>query len=454
MNVALLSDIHANLLALQAILADANERGCETVWNLGDSLGYGPRPEEVIHWQRTNTNVVSILGNYDRKVLSFARKPSQWPRPKSPAKFFAFQWAYEQLSEISRAYLTHLPSRARLTVGGRGVLLVHASPEDEEEHLTDQTPDHRLEELANLAGADLVLFGHSHQPFDREVSGVRFINPGSVGRCDDGDPRAGYATLRFDDERVDVEFHRVEYDYPSVADDARRRGLPEAFAQMFLRGRSLDAVIAEMHTDEPPAQSPDRSELIEQAEHLARACTFEEQHARRVTKLALKLFDELQSLHCLGPDVRVLMETAGLLHDIGWIEGQRKHHKVSYDLILAAGRLPLNRRERGIVAGAARYHRKALPSEDHEAYANLQAGDRNTVNLLAGMLRVADGLDRSHTDAIADVTCEITSRDIVIHALTRGRADDELRAAMKKSDLMAQAFHRRVKITLHPSGDL
>ncbi|MBN1556320.1 MAG: YfcE family phosphodiesterase [Phycisphaerae bacterium] len=449
MIVCLLADIHANEQALRAVLADAQRRSCEAIWNLGDSLGYGPRPEEVVHWQRTNPDVVSILGNYDRKVLSFARKPSEWPKPKSPAKFFAFRWAYEQLSEIHRVYLERLPAQARLEAGGHKILLVHASPEDESEAITEHTPPERLEHLANIAGADLVLFGHSHQPFDRSVHGVRFINPGSVGRSDDGDPRAAYATLHIERDRVDVEFHRVPYDYQAVAADARRRGLPEAFAQMFLRGCSLEATIAEgFPVTETNPNSSARNELLERAGQLAEACHFEERHARQVTRLALRLFDELQTLHCLGAESRLLLETAGVLHDIGWIEGQKKHHKVSYELILTAGQLPLHRRERMIVAGVARYHRKALPQPDHESYASLQAGDRNTVDLLAGMLRVADGLDRSHTDAIRDVTCECTPREIIIHARADGGAEEELQAAAKKSDLMEQAFRRKVKIEI------
>ena len=95
-----------------------------------------------------------------------------------------------------------------------------------------------------MADVDIVVVGHSHQPFAREVEGVLFINTGSVGRPDDGDPRACYALLAITAERLRVRHHRIAYDMERAVAALRRHGLPEAFAQMVLQGRSLDAVLA------------------------------------------------------------------------------------------------------------------------------------------------------------------------------------------------------------------
>ena len=120
--------------------------------------------------------------------------------------------------------------------------MTHASPASNEEHLTPDTPTKRLRELAGMADADLVICGHSHQPFTRQVQGVWFINTGSVGRPDDGDPRAAYAILTIEPDVFEVRHYRVEYDVARAVAAIRDRGLPEAFAQMLLQGNNLDVV--------------------------------------------------------------------------------------------------------------------------------------------------------------------------------------------------------------------
>jgi putative phosphoesterase len=247
MKVALIGDIHANLPALEAVLAHIREQDIDGIWNVGDFVGYGAFPEEVVQvfWKAEelqNPHILNIIGNYDLKVLKFKEKKKKWRKKKHPDKYLAFKWAYESLSKKSRKYLRFLSKEIRLKVKGKRILLTHASPASNQEPLTLETPQKRLEELAQMAEADIIICGHSHQPFVREVDGVWFINPGSVGRPDDGDPRASYAVLEIASDSIDVHHYRVEYDTEQAANAIRERELPEAFAEMVLQGRSLDEV--------------------------------------------------------------------------------------------------------------------------------------------------------------------------------------------------------------------
>lgn len=242
MKVALLGDVHANLPALEAVLAHARERGAQAIWNVGDFVGYGAFPDEVVRRLREEA-ALSIIGNYDLKALKFKKKAEKWRRTKRSEKWLAFKWAYESLSKRSRKYLRSLPQDIRLELGGKRILLTHGSPASNEEHLTPNTPIERLQELAQMAQAEVVICGHSHIPFVRQVCGVCFINTGSVGRPDDGDPRAAYAILDIGPGLFEVSQFRVEYDVARAVAAIREHNLPEAFAQMMLQGRNLDALL-------------------------------------------------------------------------------------------------------------------------------------------------------------------------------------------------------------------
>jgi len=240
--VALIGDVHANLPALEAVLAHARQHDVEAIWNVGDFVGYGAFPDEVVERLRQE-NALSIVGNYDLKALKFKKKKKKWRKSKQPEKFLAFQWAHDNLSEKSRKYLRSLPQEIRLQAEGRRILLTHGSPTSNEEHLTPSTPEERLRELAHKANVDVIICGHSHQPFARKVDGVWFINTGSVGRPDDGDPRACYAILQIKPQCFQVCHYRVAYDVERAVAAIRARKLPEAFAQMALQGHGLDVVL-------------------------------------------------------------------------------------------------------------------------------------------------------------------------------------------------------------------
>ncbi len=242
MRVALIGDVHANLPALEAVLAHAHRQGIEAIWNIGDWVGYNASPNEVIQRLRQE-QALGIVGNYDLKVLKFKKKKDKWRQTKRPEKYLAFQWAYQNLSKANRNYLRSLPREIRLKVAGKRILLTHGSPASNQEALAPDTPPKRLQELARMARAEVVVCGHSHRPFVCQVDGVWFINTGSVGRPDDGDPRPAYAILQIKPDLIQVRHYRLEYDVGQAVADIRAHNLPEAFAQMLLQGCNLDEVL-------------------------------------------------------------------------------------------------------------------------------------------------------------------------------------------------------------------
>lgn len=234
--IALISDIHANLPALEAVLADARDRGAVVVLNAGDMTGYGPFPNEVVSTLRKQ-HVLSVIGNYDLSVLS-----KQWKRgkPRSREKRVAMRWAYHHLSDENRLWLKSLPRSLRLPVRGLTLLVTHGSPDSITEYLDDGTPETRLVEIASTVQARVVVTGHSHRPSAREIGGVWFVNTGSVGRSEDGDTRACYALITVDP--FSLTHIRVPYDIGRTVDAIHESHLPEAFARIVEEGRPLEAV--------------------------------------------------------------------------------------------------------------------------------------------------------------------------------------------------------------------
>lgn len=194
-------------------------------------------------------------------------------------------------------------------------------------------------------------------------------------------------------------------------------------------------------------QMTDNEQKLKAVRHFALACHYEQTHSEQVTHLAKMLFDALYSLHKLDSTARFWLSCAGILHDIGWANGQKGHHKASMDMILEDRTLPLTQDERKIVALTARYHRKSLPSPSHPVYPDLTDTQRKIVNTLAAILRVADGLDRSHTAAILSLRVTQDEKQIRIYCRSRGLAADEMHYAKAKADLLEQVFKRTTVFT-------
>lgn len=433
-----IGDIHANLPALEAVLEDAGNRAVSEIWNVGDLTGYGAFPDDVVGRLRKE-NARSVAGNYDIKVLKVKEKKEEEEGEKvEPSEDWnAIKWTYDNLSKKNRKYLRSLPEELRLEAGGKRILLTHRSPLPDSEQISPETPDEKLLEFANLADADVIIFGHSHRPFSRQVDDVWFINPGGAGKQDDGDPRASYAILQMNP--FEVNHYRVAYDVEKAAAAIRENGLPEVFAQMTLQGLSPDAVAQELLKM--------NESRVEEVLNTARSFSYNEGHSSQVTRLAMRLFDELAELHGLGAGERFWLQCAGILHDIGWIEGQKGHHKTSLRIILAEPHLPFDERERNIVGSIARYHRKRLPNKGHSHFAVLRRGERQKVKVLSAILRVADGLDFTQQSLVKDITCDVSPEQVAINCSVFGEAEIEQKRAMEKGDLFEKVFNRDLIIS-------
>jgi putative phosphoesterase len=239
MKIAIISDIHANLHALQAVADDLERVRPDHLVCLGDLVGYGAYPNEVIDWVRER-EMATVMGNYDEGVGfdlkdcgCVYRDPQDDRRGKQ-----SLMWSREHTSPERKEYLCSLPMQIRQDLAGAHVLFVHGSPRKINEYLYQDRPAATFEHIAKVAGCDMLLFGHTHLPYQKWVGKTVFINAGSVGKPKDGDPRAGYVILEINRYRR-VEFRRVTYDVAAAARGVRESGLPSLFADLLETGGVL-----------------------------------------------------------------------------------------------------------------------------------------------------------------------------------------------------------------------
>jgi putative phosphoesterase len=233
MKIALIADIHGNLPALKTVLEHAQSLGVGQVWNAGDSVGFGPYPDEVVRLL-AKCGAVSIQGNADRKILRVKSLTAEKKASIDAAKWQTAIWSFERLSPSSRKFLRKLPYERRFVSKGWKVLITHGSPVSQKEHLGPDTPEERLRELAAINPAQIIICGHSHRPFARLVDETWFLNPGSVGRPEEGDLRASYALLKLKEDALDIAFFRLDYDTGKVIRRMQKNNLPDDGA--FLSG--------------------------------------------------------------------------------------------------------------------------------------------------------------------------------------------------------------------------
>lgn len=225
--LAVISDVHANLEAVQAVLPHLE--GME-VYCLGDFVDYGANPNEVIGVLR-DRRVRSIVGNHDLAALTgdvslFNARAAM-----------SSKWTASRLNEESVAYLRGLPQELRLNLGDSDAYFTHGSPEDKLwEYVDPRTHSDLFSHYLSKVNAQYMGLGHTHIPYVWKNGYKLVFNPGSVGQPRDGDRRASFALLSAGEGKVEAEVRRMEYDYEKAASKIRAAGLPDSFAARLKTG--------------------------------------------------------------------------------------------------------------------------------------------------------------------------------------------------------------------------
>ena len=249
MRYALITDIHANLPALEAVLADIDGRGdVDATYQLGDIVGYAPWPNETVALLRSR-GILGVAGNYDSTTATdYAHCGCKYENARQEElSHLSYAWTRAHVSPETKRYLGALPSRMDLRplgghiAAGPRVVLVHGTPVVNTQYWYETRDDAFCAQMARRAGieaGDTIAFGHTHQLWHHAIEGIHYVNAGTAGRPKDGDPRVSYALLSVGEE-VTVEFVRVAYDVARTARAIRESELPDEFAEFLETGGNV-----------------------------------------------------------------------------------------------------------------------------------------------------------------------------------------------------------------------
>lgn len=236
--LTIFGDIHANLPALETVLQDMDKRNLNHRYCLGDLVGYGTFPNEVIANIRER-GIPTIMGNYDQGIGNNSDECGcayKTDIEKSLGKR-SIAWTNQHTTPENKHYLRGLVNQIPLQLDNLRVLLVHGSPRRINEYLYEDRPDSSLERLMDQTEVDVLVCGHTHLPYHRILpSGRHVINAGSVGKPKDKDPRAGYIVLEANGENLNVRFIRIAYDIEQAALAIEASEMPNEYAQMLRKG--------------------------------------------------------------------------------------------------------------------------------------------------------------------------------------------------------------------------
>jgi putative phosphoesterase len=238
MKIAVFGDIHGNLEALKAAYDATVRAGGKEIYHLGDLGGYAPFVNEVVDFV-VEHGIAGVQGNYDETVGNEREHCGCKYEDPVQAEMAAlgFEWTKRQASSKSKEYMRNLPSEISFTVNGKTVIIFHATPKKNNLYWYEDRPEKFFREMAEKVDADILIYGHTHRPYRKDVDGKVFINAGSVGKPKDGDPRACVALLEITATEVKTEFIRVAYDVEKTASAIVKSGLPPYFAEKLRQGK-------------------------------------------------------------------------------------------------------------------------------------------------------------------------------------------------------------------------
>lgn len=227
MRIAVIGDIHANLPALTAVVEDASRIGADAIYSVGDIVGRGPHPNEVVEVMRT-LEIPTVQGNWDEATaMDRDSTGAAWSSLEAEhAGEVSMRWTADALTESNKAWLRALPVRGRAKIAGRAVAFFHASPVRQTEYLWSDRPSRFFSRIASDEGEDILCFGHTHETHHQVVGQAHLVACGSVGCPPRESPGATYAVIYVGEPHITVGFRTVEYDVAPVLRDMTAIGLP------------------------------------------------------------------------------------------------------------------------------------------------------------------------------------------------------------------------------------
>lgn len=236
MKIAIISDIHSNIYALEAVLEDIENRDVDLVACTGDLVGYGTRPNEVINTIRKN-RILTIMGNYDDAIGNYKIVCGcDYPDPQDAEKAaLSMQFTAEETSEDNKKYLSILPKEAILSFSNKTIRLVHGSTRLINEYLKEDSTE--AKEVMETLNEDILVCGHTHIPYAKYYGEKLLVNAGSVGKPKTNNPKANYVIINMQDSSMEIEMIEVVYDFEKAAKEIEDNNiLPNDFARLLREG--------------------------------------------------------------------------------------------------------------------------------------------------------------------------------------------------------------------------
>lgn len=236
MKIGIISDIHGNYDALCAVFGELKRADVELVLNAGDNVGYSPFPDECVRLLKDEL-VQGVRGNYDEAV-GFGLAScgcGDCCDAVERIRQASLQWTQGHVSDETLEYLRELPDYRLIGTDAGKIMVMHGGLDKINDHI-DAEDDDRFMDIARRTDAALVVMGHTHRAFHRTMGGTVFVNPGSVGKPTDGDPRASYAIADMDGQIL-VSLCRIEYPIDHNVRALMEAGLPAAIGDMLREGR-------------------------------------------------------------------------------------------------------------------------------------------------------------------------------------------------------------------------
>ena len=228
MKIAVISDIHGNMEAINAVMQDIAEQKCDRLFVLGDYAMAGPEPKAAVEYfikKQNDKNTVMIQGNTDLLIADYSNDLYEYMKDKLPVMSEALKNDAGLLNEEEKQFLKQLPAQKEVVLDGVKFLLVHGSPRRNNEDILPDLPIEKIEEMIEYTDADVVLCGHTHLPCGYQTTKKQtVVNAGSIGRPFTPEPKSCYLTIVVENGKCVFEHHFVEYNKELASEKLLKRG--------------------------------------------------------------------------------------------------------------------------------------------------------------------------------------------------------------------------------------